>query len=169
MEEVAVGGLSVLGLDWKALLFQIVNFAVLLWLLKRFAYKPVVHILEARRQKIAESLRTADAIAAEKASLDQERTQRLKQVEAEVSALAAAGQQEAKSIIQAAHERARREAEHIHEQTASHIAGQQRALRAEVKAEALHLIKQAAERVLRQKLDAPADAKLIEQALREVS
>lgn len=169
MEEVAAGGISAIGLDWKALVFQAINFIVLLWLLKRFAYRPVLNLLEARRQKIAESLRTADDIAAQKENLEVQRTHRLRQVEAEAAAVISASKAEAASILQAAAERARVEAEHIRKQAAAHVENQRRALRAEVKNESLALIKKAIERLLRQKLDAPADAKFIQQALTEIS
>ena len=40
-----------LGLDWKLLLSQAVNFLVLLALLRQFAYKPLLKILKERRTK----------------------------------------------------------------------------------------------------------------------
>lgn len=45
-----------LGLDWKILIGQVINFAILLYLLKRFAYKPLLHLLEKRKKEIAEGL-----------------------------------------------------------------------------------------------------------------
>lgn len=163
--EPAAGGLSAIGLDWRALLFQLVNFIVLLWLLKRFAYRPVVKLLEARRQKIEESLRTVDEIAHQKTTLEAQRVQRMHQVEQEAAAIIIGGKQAASSMIQAATERARLEADHIRAQAAAQVEQERQALRQAVKAETLGLVKKAAERVLRQKLNAPADAILIEQTL----
>ena len=38
--------LGALGIDWKLLIAQIINFGLLLWLLKRFLYKPVIKRIE---------------------------------------------------------------------------------------------------------------------------
>lgn len=41
---------------------QIVNFLILLYLLKRFLYKPILKVLEERKKTIAQSLKNADEI-----------------------------------------------------------------------------------------------------------
>ena len=41
---------------------QIISFCIVAFLLQRFAYKPILTVLEARRQKIAEGLANADKI-----------------------------------------------------------------------------------------------------------
>jgi F-type H+-transporting ATPase subunit b len=46
-----------LGIDWKILLGQIVNFAILLWLLKRFVYKPFLAMLKKRQTQIEEGVK----------------------------------------------------------------------------------------------------------------
>ncbi|MGE5269939.1 MAG: hypothetical protein ACM3JG_09755 [Thiohalocapsa sp.] len=50
-------------LDWSTLALQTVNFAILVWLLHRFLYRPVLRIIEARRGEIERQY--ADAHAAE--------------------------------------------------------------------------------------------------------
>jgi len=49
--------------DWFTVAAQIVNFLILVWLLKRFLYQPILHAIDAREQRIAASL--ADAAAKE--------------------------------------------------------------------------------------------------------
>lgn len=44
------------GVDWKLLIAQAVNFAVLLFLLKRFAYQPVLAMLRKRKDEIERGL-----------------------------------------------------------------------------------------------------------------
>ncbi len=51
-------------INWT-LFAQILNFLILVVLLRAFAYKPVVNMLKARQDKIQESLDKADADAAE--------------------------------------------------------------------------------------------------------
>lgn len=45
-----------LGLDFKILIAQIINFGLLLFILKRVLYKPVIDLLDQRRKKIEETL-----------------------------------------------------------------------------------------------------------------
>jgi F-type H+-transporting ATPase subunit b len=52
-------------------LSQVVSFLIVAWLLKRFAYKPILRVLEERRQRIAEGLLNADKIKKELAEAEQ--------------------------------------------------------------------------------------------------
>lgn len=49
--------ISHLGVDWKLLLAQAVNFFALLYILKRFAYGPIMKMLKERRDRIMEGER----------------------------------------------------------------------------------------------------------------
>jgi F-type H+-transporting ATPase subunit b len=54
-----------LGIQWPKLIAQFVDFAIVLFVLWKFAYKPVFNMLEARREKIAEGVANADKIKSE--------------------------------------------------------------------------------------------------------
>ncbi len=56
------------GFQWQLFVSQVISFAIVCFLLQRFAYKPILRVLEERRQKIAESLANADKIKLELAS-----------------------------------------------------------------------------------------------------
>ena len=62
-----------LGIEWRILLAQAISFSFVLFILRRFAYKPVFNMLEARRQKIAEAMANADKIKAELAKTQADR------------------------------------------------------------------------------------------------
>ncbi len=55
--------------DWWTLALQTINFTVLVWLLHRFLYKPVLRMIDTRRAEIEKQY--ADARAAEAAARDQ--------------------------------------------------------------------------------------------------
>src|SRR5471032_998726 len=48
-------------IDWFTVLAQVVNFLILVWLLKRFLYRPILNAIDAREKKIAKELADADA------------------------------------------------------------------------------------------------------------
>ncbi len=52
-------------IDWFTVGAQIVNFLILVWLLKRFLYKPILEAIDAREQRIAGELADANAKKAE--------------------------------------------------------------------------------------------------------
>jgi F-type H+-transporting ATPase subunit b len=47
-------------IDWFTVTAQVVNFLILVWLLKRFVYKPILHAVDAREKRIAKELADAD-------------------------------------------------------------------------------------------------------------
>jgi F-type H+-transporting ATPase subunit b len=65
--------MSALGIQWKILFAQTVSFSVVFFVLWRFAYKPIFAMLEARKQKIAESLANGERIKANVARTEAER------------------------------------------------------------------------------------------------
>ena len=58
-------------IDWFTVAAQIVNFLILVWLLKRFLYKPILDAIDAREKRIASELADADS---KKAEAEKQRT-----------------------------------------------------------------------------------------------
>src|SRR6266550_2099178 len=56
------------GLDKPHFFAQVISFCIVTFLLYRFAYKPILTLLEERRQRIAEGLKNADQIKVELAN-----------------------------------------------------------------------------------------------------
>ena len=52
-------------IDWFTVVAQVVNFLILVWLLKRFLYKPILNAIDEREKRIAKELADADAKKAE--------------------------------------------------------------------------------------------------------
>jgi F-type H+-transporting ATPase subunit b len=59
-------------IDWFTVGAQALNFVILVWLMKRFLYKPILHAIDAREKRIAAELADADA---KKAEARKERTE----------------------------------------------------------------------------------------------
>jgi F-type H+-transporting ATPase subunit b len=63
--------------DWTTLVLEILNFLVLVWILKRFLYRPVLDLLAARQQKISEATEYAQKMRDEAESLRRQYESRL--------------------------------------------------------------------------------------------
>ncbi len=83
-----------MGFDWFTLLAQLVNFGLLLVLLRMFLYRPVLNVMRQREERLAaawadaervqaEARAEADRLAAERAQLEEQRRQRLSRIEEE--------------------------------------------------------------------------------------
>jgi F-type H+-transporting ATPase subunit b len=84
-------------IDWFTVAAQVVNFLILVWLLKRFLYRPILDAIDAREKRIAGELADADAKRAEaqkerdefrhkNEAFDQQRAELLTQATAEAKA-----------------------------------------------------------------------------------
>jgi F-type H+-transporting ATPase subunit b len=65
--------LHTLGIEWAKLIAQFINFSIVMFVLWRFAYRPVFAMLETRRLKIAESMADAEKIKARLAQTEADR------------------------------------------------------------------------------------------------
>ncbi|MBU2543595.1 F0F1 ATP synthase subunit B [Patescibacteria group bacterium] len=74
-------------IHWYQLLFQIINFSVLIWGLNRFLYKPIIKILEQRNQKIQDGIKAAEKNLEDKAKLGEFEKQIKLQAEKEATAI----------------------------------------------------------------------------------
>lgn len=79
----AVDTANKFGLTWLQFLSNCISFIIVCILLQKFAYKPIVTVLEARREKIAESLRNAEKIKAELADAEKKKSDILAQANAQ--------------------------------------------------------------------------------------
>jgi F-type H+-transporting ATPase subunit b len=72
-----------LELSWSTFLLEMVNFLILVWILKRFLYKPILNIIEKRRDNIEDILLSAKKMQAEAETVQQQYEGRLKDWETE--------------------------------------------------------------------------------------
>ncbi len=62
-----------LGIEWKVLIAQAVNFAVLVFILHRFLYKPILALLRKRREGLVEQKKNEEAAATRLLDIEKER------------------------------------------------------------------------------------------------
>ena len=52
-------------IDWFTVAAQALNFLILVWLMKRYLYKPILHAIDEREKRVAKELADADKKQAE--------------------------------------------------------------------------------------------------------
>jgi len=75
------------GVAWPSLIAQIISFSIVCILLQRFAYKPVLKMLEDRRKQIEEGVANTKKIADDLAQAETRRQQLLTQTNEEITKL----------------------------------------------------------------------------------
>lgn len=161
----AAEGIGALGLDWKAFIFQALNFLVLLGVLRIFAYPAIIRALEGRKQKIDEQLKNA-------AELER----KLAQAALQASSIVDASHAQAQRIIQDAQVRSetlladtfkksQQETQQLVHAAHARIAADTETARRQLHTEAVTLVVAATEKVLAEKISSKEDFEIIERAL----
>lgn len=162
------GGLGAIGIDWKALLLQVLNFALLLFLLTRFAYRPIMNVLEQRRTTIEEGLANAKQAEAFRADMTLEAEKLLKEARVKSDALLAEGKKQADKLLSDAEAKAKVRTEQMIKDAETRFQAEVNELRTQLRNETLTLVALATEEVLREKVDSQKDRSLIERAIEVV-
>lgn len=73
-------------LNWSTFILEIINFLILVWLLARFLYRPVMNVINERRREIQQKLEQAEAVHNDAEALKRNYENRLLEWEGEKSA-----------------------------------------------------------------------------------
>lgn len=159
--------MEALGITLPGLLAQIVNFLLLLFLLSRFAFKPITEMLDRRAERIKESLG-----AAERASLEASQAQAA--IQAKIDEARRQGQTIIEQASRAAEQlraelaqAAQQEAETIRQRAVADFGLEREKAMAQLRRQFADLTVTAAEKVISRSLDRQAHERLILDVLDE--
>lgn len=157
--------LNLFGVDWKLLIAQLVNFAVVFAVLWFFAIKPLVKLTKSRNAEIAKGLSDA-----------QESAKRLDEVEKEVAELISKSKNQADDILEEAKRRSEELRKSHVEKTKQEVASlinkakeqinfEKENMVTEVRQDLAEIVVSALHKILGDKVDKSIDKKYIEKAL----
>lgn len=156
------------GIDWRLLLAQVINFFILLYVLKRFAYTPIINMLQERKNRIEAGMKASDDAKKRLSQAEQERTAILLKAEEEavhlVSQSEKTAEDQAKMLLQSAHEKS----EQVIAGGQKKLAEDQAKLQEEFAKQAHNLIKKGLMATIGRMTPTERDEHLITEALREL-
>ena len=158
-----------LGISFPNILFQLVNFLLFLWVLYRLLFKPVVAMLERRRQRISESLAEADRLRQEVEKERAEFRAELEGARAEAQRILEEAARSAEAIRERELEQARTEAERLRSDAAAEIDRSRAQVAEELRSRTAELVLSATSRVLDRTIDGSEHRRIVEEAIAEVS
>lgn len=157
-----------MNLEISQILTHLVGFLAAFFILKRYAWKPILKVLDDRRQKITDEFAQIEAQKQRTDLVFAEVEERLRKIEDEarkrINEAVLEGEKVAGEIKLHAQEEARR----IRARAESDIERELDKARAQLKEELVGLTLGATERLLREKLDPAAHRKMVERFLSEV-
>jgi F-type H+-transporting ATPase subunit b len=157
------------GVDWQHLLAQSVSFGIVCVVLYRLAYKPILQILETRRQQIASGIANAERIKTELARIESERQAVLVKAEVEGKRMIEEARAAAARVGVEETRKATAAAEQILVRTKDETARERARMLAEVKQEVGRLVIQTTASVTGKILTADDQHRLAEETARQLA
>ena len=155
-----------LGISGQAFLIQLIKFLIAFLVLRQWAFKPILKVLDERRRRIEDGLRLGETMEVEKAKFDETVADELHKARVQADKIISAAQSEAKQTVQGAEETARKHADDILQDAKTQIKHEAQKERKRLEREIVSLVSDVSEAVIQEKVDASKDATLIDNALR---
>jgi F-type H+-transporting ATPase subunit b len=162
-----MGGFASLGINLPLLVVFIVNFIVLLVMLRLFLYKPVMKVLDERAKKTKDAMELAEAT---KKEYEQAKAAVQKQIEKgrqEAQAIITQAMQVGERLKEESRQEAAKQAQVIVDRARSELEAERDKIVGDLRRAFVDISIAAAEKVIKETLDKEKHRKLIEETLQE--
>lgn len=156
---------QVFGLDLKMLVAQLVNFAILAFLLYRFAYKPMLKMLSERTKKIEEGINNADQAEKRLKEISEKEKDVIKEAKREAAKIIEAAKIEADEAHKHMIEKAREEIGAVINKEKEGMRLEKSQVLREIKSEVADLVMMSVEKVLGERNSIATDRRDIERLI----
>ncbi len=160
--------MQALGIYWPGIVAYIVNFTLLVILLRLFLYKPVKNMLAQRKQRIAESLEAADKAAQDAAQQRAEYEKELAVAKEASLAQARKAAEATEKMRQEILDAAKKEAEVIKEQARKEAEQEKEQIAADLQRHAAELALQMTHKIVGEGIDEKTHHRLVDQFLTDL-
>jgi F-type H+-transporting ATPase subunit b len=154
--------------DFGTIFWMVLFFGMVFFILKKFAWKPILNSLRSREKTIEEALQSADRVKHEMAKLKSDNEKILADARNERDLLMREARVLKDKIIGDAQEQAQIEAKKIIESAKQSIENEKKSAINEIKTQIALLSVVIAEKILKEKLDASKQTELIDNLLKDI-
>ena len=158
-----------LGIEWKVLLAQIVNFAVLLFILKKFAYKPILKVLNDRQKRIEEAINRSKSVDKRMAEIETLKEKVLDEARRESEAIIKKAEEAALRVKESVLKEAHSVSEKLLVDTGKKIQAEREKIFREAKSEIADLVYAAVEKSIGDLAGENLKMKMVEDAMKFVA
>ena len=157
------------GFDPVLFFSNVISFLLVCFLLQRYAYKPIIDVLEERRQRIAESLRNAEQIKQQLADAEVKHAEILNRANAEAQKMIEEARASAAALAEQRNQQAIAEAEGIISKAREALQIERDRAFTDLRAEVARLVVATTGKVTGKILTAEDQRRLSEEAAREIA
>ena len=157
------------GVYWSNLIAQVILFMIVYWVLSKFAFKPVIAMLEERRRRIEEGLSNAEKIKEQITDAQTKYEEILAKANAEAQRLIEEGRANGARLAEQKHQEAIAEAEQITNKAKEAIMLERDRLMAEMKQQIGRLVIDTTARVTGKVLTADDHQRINEETVRQIA
>jgi F-type H+-transporting ATPase subunit b len=150
-----------MGLEIGQIITQIIGFLIAVFLLKKFAWKPLLSILEERRSKIKSEFDNIDKEKQKATNLLSDYQTKLKEIDALARLKIQEAAQDGQKLANEIKENARKESKDILNKARDQIERDMDQAKVQLKNDLVNMTMRVAEKLIREKLDEEGDKKLI--------
>ncbi len=146
-----------------------IAFLAFLWLLKKFAWVPLLNALDEREKNIQESLDSAEKAMKKAEEIAKKNDEALKEAEIAAQRLRKQAKEEAEKLRADILENAREDAEKLKEQTLSAIQQEKKKALVQLRDQVAELAIEASQKILKTEIDKTKNEKLVNDFLEDLS
>lgn len=154
--------------DTTMLVLTWVTFFLLLAVLQKFAWKPIITALEKREDDIRKSLENADKIKVELADVQASKDQILSEAHKAAQGIVEESRKRAQDIAHTIEDRAKQQAQDIVTSAHQEIAGERERARTALRRESAEIAVGLASKILDEKIDADKSRSIIDKYMKEL-
>ena len=156
------------GVEPILLLAQVVNFVILLYILKRFLYKPILKVLEERKKKIETSVKQSEEMQKRFDEITKKQTEILDKAKAESEQIIEGAKNEAKILADQIQLNATNAGNETIKRTQQTLEIEKQKMINEAKREIVDVVTSITEKIVQKNLTKGDKERLIRQALNEI-
>ncbi|MFH1890516.1 MAG: F0F1 ATP synthase subunit B [Candidatus Kuenenbacteria bacterium] len=157
--------LGKIGFDWRMGLANLVNFLIIFWLLKKYAFGPIAKKIKERDEKIQKGLEDSERAASEVMMAKENYEKKINEAKREANLIIAKAADQGKELVNKAAENAQDKAEKIISGAETVIQKEKETMIAEIKEETVEIAIQITEKIIKEKLDKASNETLIKKLI----
>lgn len=164
--EAAAAESGILGFSVRTFVVQLITFLFVFLIIKRFAFKPIVLMLEKRRKVIEDGVLLGEKMEKRQAELENELDKVVREARHEADRIISNAHKESREVVTSAEKSAKVKVEAIMKDADARILEDTDRARRNLEKDLVGLVSEATDAVVQEKVDSKKDAEIVNKALK---
>jgi len=145
-----------------------VTFFILLFILQKYAFRPIMENLQKREKDIREALENADKAKAQLAHIEEERLKVLNEAKAQASQIIEQGRKAARDLAADIEAKSRQHGQEMIQSAHEEIEGERQRLLKSLRQESAEVAISLAGKIIQENMDEPKNRRLVQEAIEQL-